>query len=105
MQIKTVKDTLDNLVFALCADYERRAGIILARTAERRVDNELRYINFKMFDAAAEIVGEARAEAFIREIGTRVGYVNSSELYMSEGTYKNYKSLVKKNIAKRLYLK
>ena len=56
MPIKNVKDTLDALIVALCADYERREEIILGRMAERRVDNELRYINFKMFDATAEIV-------------------------------------------------
>ena len=105
MQIKNIKDSLDNLVVALCMDYKRREGIILERMADRRIDNELRYINFKMFDAAAEIVGEANAASFIKEIGYGIGFVNSSEHYMSEGTYKKYKALVKQNIAKRLYLK
>ena len=73
--------------------------------AERRVDNELRYINFKMFDATAEIVGEGRAAEFIREIGQRIGFVNAGEHYMSKVTYKYYKALVKKNLVKRLYLK
>lgn len=105
MSVKRVIDSLDNLVVALCADYERREKIIIGRMAERRVDNELRYINFKMFDAAAEIVGESRAATFIREIGRGIGYANSAEPYISEGTYKNWKSSVKENIAKRLYLK
>lgn len=105
MQTKAVKDTLDNLVVALCMDYSRREEIILGRMADRRIDNELRYINFKMFDATAEIVGESRAETFINEIGNRIGFASSSELYMSEGMYKRYKSLVKENIIKKLYLK
>lgn len=105
MSVKRVIDSLDNLVFALCADYGRREEIILGRMAERRVDNELRYINFKMFDAAAEIVGESRAALFIREIGRGIGYAHSAEAYISEGTYKDYKLRVKENIVKRLYLK
>lgn len=105
MSVKRVINSLDNLVVALCTDYARREEIILGRMAERRVDNELRYINFKMFDAAAEIVGESRAETFIREIGKGIGYANATELYISEGTYKNWKASVKENIAKRLYLK
>ena len=105
MQSKALIDTLDNLIRALCADYERRERIILKREAERRVDNELRYLNFKIFDAAAEVVGEGRADAFISEIGGAVGYAKSCVDCLSEGTYKRYKSQVKENIAKKLYLK
>ena len=105
MQNKVIVDTLDLLVRALCADYRRRERIILAREAERRVDNELRYLNFKLFDAAAEVVGEGRADNFISEIGASVGYAKSRVEYISEGMYKQYKSQVKQNIAKRLYLK
>ena len=105
MQNKKLKDTLDDLIRALCADYFRRAAIIENRDAERRVDNELRYLNFKIFDAVAEVVGEGRAEIYISEIGASVGYAKSTLGYLSEGTYKNYKTLAKENIAKRLYLK
>jgi hypothetical protein len=105
MQSKTVIDTLDFLVRALCADYKRREEIIIKREAERRIDNELRYLNFKIFDAAAEVVGERRADIFISEIGASVGYANSDVDCMSEGMYKSYKRHVKNNIAKRLYLK
>ena len=105
MPIKNLKDTLDGLIVALCADYDRREEIILGRMAQRRVDNELRYINFKIFDATAEIVGEGRAADFIREIGQRIGFVNAADHYMSEGTYKHYKALVKENLVRKLYLK
>jgi len=104
MQNKSQIDTLDNLVKALCADYGRREKIIMNRDAERRVDNEMRYLNFKIFDAVSEIVGEARAPMFISEIAGSVGYAKSSVDCMGEGMYKRYKSLVKKNIAKKLYL-
>ncbi len=99
-----MSDTLDRLIKALCADYERREKIISNGLSERRVDNEMRYLNFKLFDAAAEIVGERSARQYIEEIGKRRGYAKSKIEYISEGTYKNYKMLIKKNIAKRLYL-
>lgn len=104
MQNKALSDTLDLLVKALCADYFRRDEIILKGTAERRVDNELRYLNFKIFDAVCEVVGESHTDRFIREIGKSIGYANSDIDDMSEGMYKKYKLLVKGNIAKSLYL-
>ena len=105
MQNRALIDTLDYLVRALCADYFRREKMILSREAERRVDNELRYLNFKIFDAASEVVGERRAETYISEIGNSIGYAKSQIGYLSEGSYKQNKLLVKHNIAKRLYLK
>ena len=104
MQNKNVINTLDLLVRALCADYGRREEIILKGTAERRVDNELRYLNFKIFDSISEVVGERHADIFISEIGKSIGYARSGVDCMSEGMYKKYKALVKSNIAKRLYL-
>ena len=104
MERKNVKDTLEELIKALCLDYWRRDKIISSMCAERRVDNELRYLNFKIFDAVAEVVGEERASKFIEEIGSSVGYAKSGIEGISEGTYKRYKWLVKKNIARRLYL-
>ena len=105
MQNNALTDTLDFLIRALCADYFRREKIIIRAEAERRVDNELRYLNFKIFDAASEIVGEGKAATFISEIGNAVGYAKSDVYYLSEGTYKQYKSLIKQNIIKNLYLK
>ena len=107
MQNKNIKteDTLDILICALCKDYERREEIIRSGTAARRVDTELRYINYKMRDAAAEISGDELSEIFIAEIGGRRGYAISEADYISETTYKNYKKLIKENIAKSLYLK
>ena len=104
MQSENLNTSLDGLVRALCADYARREEIILRRDAQRRVDNELRYLNFKILDAASEIVGEAHAQIFISEIGSFVGFAKSDIDCMCEGTYKKYKTLVKQNIAKKLYL-
>ena len=97
-------DSLDNLISAMCLDYGRRKALILGGALERRVDTELRYYNFKLFDAAAEIVGEALAEIFISEIGAHVGYASTAVETMCERTYKTYKQRVKENIARRLYL-
>ena len=105
MADKRVKDTLSLLTDALCADFGRRDAIIREGLSERRVENELRYLNYKILDAANEVVGERLAMQFIGEIGGAVGYARSSvsELF-SESTYKYYKSAVKKNIARSLYL-
>ena len=104
MSDKNVKDTLDFLVRALCADYARREKIISEGLADRRVDNELRYYNFKIRDAAAAVVGERMCDDFIRDIGGSVGFAHTAIDVLSESTYKKYKLMTKKNIAKALYL-
>lgn len=96
--------SLDLFVRAICADYPRRREVIEEHNASRRVENEMKYYNYKLFDAASEIVGERMAEAFIQEIGERIGYTNSSICCMSETTYKTRKQETVINIAKRLYL-
>lgn len=96
--------SLDTLISALCLDYGRRKSLIEGRTCPRRVDTELRYYNFKLYEAAAEIVGEELAEVFIYEIGARIGYAGSEVEGMCERTYKTYKRRVKDNMALRLYL-
>ena len=104
MPYKKVEESLDMLVVALCFDYSRRQKAIEERSATKRVDTEFRYFNFKMFDAAAEIVGDRDADIYIREIGERIGYAKSQMWQVSEVTYKNYKKLIKENIAKKLHL-
>ena len=92
------------LVVAICADFERRRELIEKGNIPRRVEMELRYLNVKIYDAAAEIVGDDNAEQFINEIGNKVGYAKTEVWDMSEYTYKCYKNEVTRNIAKRLYL-
>ena len=98
------ESTLDTLVIALCLDYQRRKSAIEGRSVGRRVDTEFRYLNFRIFDAAAEIAGEEDAEGFIQDIGERIGYAKSELWHLSEGTYKDYKRCIKDNIAKKLHL-
>ena len=95
--------TLDSVIIALCADYPRQRSVIEGRTAPKRVDTEYRYYCFKIYDAAAEVVGERLAEIFITEIGARTGYAKSALYYFSEAYYKETKLRVKENIAKRLH--
>lgn len=96
--------TLEGLIVALCADFDRRREAIASGRIERRTDTELRYLNYKLLDAAAEIVGEGESEIYIREIGAHTGYA-ASRSAVSESTYKKYKMLVKASIAKKLHLK
>lgn len=98
-------NTLDNLVIALCLDYERRKNAIAEKLSSYRTDTEYRYLNYNIFSAAAEIAGERDAEIFIKDIGCRVGYAKSECVTLSEVTYKKYKNLIKDNIAKKLHLK
>ena len=96
--------SLDALVIAICLDYKRRAEAIEKRSAPKRTDTEFRYLNFNVFEAVAEIVGEKYAEAYIEEIGERVGYAKSKVAFSSEAGYKNTKRLIKNNLAKKLHL-
>ena len=100
-----VKDSLDTLVCALCLDYSRREKAIQNKNATKRTDTEYRYLNFKIFDAVAEIVGERFAQSYIYEIGRRLGYAKSNINCVSEITYKNYKRLIIDNISKKLHLR
>ncbi|MBO7304275.1 MAG: hypothetical protein J6V09_03555 [Clostridia bacterium] len=105
MHVKSLESTLDTLVIALCLDFWRRQAVILRGDATKRTDTEYRYYNFKIFDAAADIVGEDMAELYIKEIGERTGYAKSEAADVSEVTYKNYKRMIKDNIAKKLHLR
>lgn len=97
--------SLDAVVISLCADYARRErvisedGSVSARTAA-----ELRYINYIIINAAAEIADARYVRTFIDEIGSRTGYAHSAVEGMSEITYKKQKSEIKLHIAKRLHL-
>ena len=97
--------TLDKVVIALCQDYGRRAELISSNNASRRVDIECRYMNFKIYDAVGEISGvEKHIPIYIEEIGSSIGYAQSRLSFLSETTYKQYKRLMKDNIARKLHL-
>ena len=98
------EDTRAELIRALCADYGRRERLIREGGGTPREKCELRYYNYKIYEAVAEIGGDERAETFISEICSRLGYAHSSLEDMSESTYKRYKALMCENIAHRLFL-
>ena len=102
---KPLIKSLDNIVVALCDDYPRRQCIIESGEASRRVVMEYKYLNYKIFEGAAVIVGLDRALLYINEIGKKTGYVNSRLFeIISETTYKNKKTCVKRKIAENLSL-
>lgn len=96
--------TLDLVIVALCADYERRCSLIGSGFVSHRTEMEYRYLNFRVYNAAAEIVGEIYAPDMIKEIGARRGYAKSSIEHYSEKTYKVKKQQIKMNIARKLHL-
>ncbi len=94
---------LDGLVTALCADYSRRAEVISDRTAPYNVIMEYRFLNYRIMNAALEVVGARDAMCIISDIGHKRGYAKSESL-LSEKSYKERKEEVKRNIARRLSL-
>ena len=98
--VETCVGTLDTLIVALCADFERREE----RCEDRRVAMEFKYLNARMLDAAAEIVGHRYAAIIIYEIGNRIGYAKSVVPDISESEYKRNKIAVKLNVARKLHL-
>lgn len=97
-------ETLDFVVIALCADYDRRKRAGREVALARRVLMEYEYLDIIIKEGADEIVGPRYGETFIREIGLRIGYAKSSVNCYSEGAYKQLKLAVKLNVAKKLHL-
>lgn len=97
--------TVYKLVEALCADYSRRERLINEHTLPLRQENELKYYNYKIYSAVAEIVGEDNARYMIDDIGAGRGYAKCEMADVSERTYKRWKERAVTNIALKLYLK
>ena len=100
-----MEKTVYKLVEALCADYSRREALINEHTLPLRQENELKYYNYKIYSAVAEIVGEDNAHSMIEDIGAGHGYAKCEMSDVSERTYKRWKDRAVTNIALRLYLK
>ena len=96
--------TLDRLIVAFCADYSRRSCAVAENSVSMRTEMEYKYLNHRIFEGAAEIVGSRLAELFIDEIGRNVGYVNSAHPASCEASYKSEKRAVKLSIARKLHL-
>lgn len=96
-------DTLSGVITALCADYPRRSAALQKKNISHRTEMEYRYFNFRIYEAAKEIAGDADADAFILDIGLQIGYAKTSLSHMCESIYKEKKRLIKENIAKKLH--
>ena len=96
--------TLDALVVALCADYARRANAVESERVTPRTGMEYKYLNYRIYEGAAEIVGERYADVYINEIGRKIGYASTKHDAVSERTYKEEKQEVKINVARKLHL-
>lgn len=104
MGVRAVRiDTVSELVSAFCRDYDRRKEAIRQERCSRRVLTELKFINYKILEAAREIAGDD-AEIYIREIGNKKGFASSEAEWIGESTYKLMKAEVTQNIAKKLHL-
>ena len=97
-------ETLDNLIVAICRDYTRRENAITDKCCSARTAMEYRYLNSSVLRAAIEVAGESDGRMYIYEIGEKIGYAYSSVEDVSEGTYKQIKKEVKRNIARKLHL-
>ena len=93
-----------DIVAALSAHYGAREEAILKNSVCWRVRMEYAYLNSRMLDASAEIVGSKYAKAFIMDIGRGIGYANSKIDAFSESSYKKSKIEIKRRIAEKLNL-
>ena len=100
---RRVGDSFDMLIVALCADFDRRDRALSDGGLAKRVEMEYRYYNYKIYNAAKEIVG-SDARTYINDIGCRRGYAHSSAEEVSDTTYKRRKSEGFGNIARALHL-
>ena len=106
MRNRELDADLDALVCAMCRDFERRRLLIEEKNISKRTETEFRYLNFQIFTAAREICqSEEDALIYISEIGKRIGYAKSKMQTVSEVTYKETKSDIKDNVARKLHLK
>ena len=97
--------TLDALLCALCADFDRRRIAIEEGRLSRRVLFEYRYLNDRILGAALSVSGRYdNALTFVREIGARTGYAGSAIEGISEITYKRYKTEIRRRILEELSL-
>ena len=97
--------TLDVLLCALCADFDRRRIAIGEGRLSRRVLFEYRYLNDRILGAAISVCGNYdSALTFVREIGSRTGYAGTALEGMSEITYKRRKNEIRRRILEELSL-
>ena len=100
----TYTSSLDDVIIALCRDYLRREDVVSVSGCNERTSIEYRYLNYRIKEAADEIVGERYALLFIEDIGKKMGYARSRIEGFSESDYKTMKRALKLGIARALHL-
>ena len=93
-----------DIVVTLSAHFEIREAAIFKKSVTPRVRMEYIYINSKLLDAAAEVVGLKYAKKFIMDIGRGIGYANTKIDAFSETYYKKSKLAIKRKMAEKLHL-
>ena len=96
--------SLEGLIVALCADFDRRRAAIEEKALPKRVLMEYKYLNLRILEGAMEAVGIKDAKLFIDDIGARRGYAKTALEGISEPKYKIKKARAKMSIAKKLSL-
>ena len=96
--------TLEEVIIALCADFDRRQTAIKEKALPKRVLLEYKFLNLRILEGAMDIVGIKDAKIFIDDIGARRGYAKSCVDGISEPKYKVTKACVKKSSARKLSL-
>lgn len=96
--------SLDDLIISLCRDFKRREAVVCSSECKERTAIEYKYLNYKIREAAMEIVGERYAARFIDDIGKKTGYARTEIVGFSEADYKTVKRAVKLGIARSLHL-
>ncbi len=96
--------SLEGLIVAMCADFDRRQKAIEEKALPKRVLMEYKFLNLRILEGAMEAVGINEAKQFIDDIGARRGYAKSPIDGFSEPVYKMKKAKAKISIAKKLSL-
>ena len=99
-----MEKSLEEIIIALCADFDRRKLAIEEKALPKRVLLEYKFLNLRILEGAMDAVGIRAAKIFIDDIGARRGYAKSSVDWLSEPTYKITKAAVKRSIARKLSL-
>lgn len=97
-------DTASLMAETLCADFDRRQGVMSDGRFSLRTRAECRYLNALLYDAVRSLCRDEReARLFMRDIGERRGYA-FSESELSESSYKEKKAEIRRQILVRLHL-
>ena len=100
--VSKIPVTVERIVDALCADYDRRRNAISGGGLESDTDEFYRELNSAIEESVSESCEEGIRAEMLRDLKLRRGYNRSMMYGISEGAYKRRKRLAKYIIARRL---